>query len=71
VLEATYGLDPLAQEIELKPQAEDPQTAEPVYATLRLTRKPEGKTVTLVLLDASTGAELNRIEKIEVALLDF
>ncbi len=68
-MDATYGLDRLTQEIELRPTADDPAAIEPNYVTLRLPGKIAGKTVTLVLIDAQTGVELGRIDKVEVALL--
>lgn len=68
-MDATYGLDRLTQEIELRPTADDATTIEPNYVTLRVINKLIGKSVTLVLVDALTGVELNRIDKVEVALL--
>jgi hypothetical protein len=69
MFDATYGLDRLTQELELRPASGDRATIEQNYVTLRLLAKPTGKTVSLVLLDAVAGVELDRVEKVEVALL--
>ncbi|NTU80617.1 MAG: PglZ domain-containing protein [Chloroflexales bacterium] len=67
---ATYGLVDGAGEVELLPSAEDPQRIEPNTVTLSLTGKP-GKTVSVHLVDAATGRELGRIDKLEAAILAF
>jgi hypothetical protein len=65
---ATYGLVGGTQEIELRTQTDEPQNIEPNTVTMMISGAP-GKTATVHLLDATTGRELARIEKIEVALL--
>jgi hypothetical protein len=67
---ATYGLIGATNEVELKVQEGDRQSIEPNTVTLMISRTP-AKTVTVHLLDATTGRELERVEKIEVALLAF
>lgn len=74
VYDATYGLDRSTQELDLKPSDSEPAVIEPNYVTLRLTRKPgdvTAKTVTLSVTDAATGAELAKVDKIIVSLLDL
>lgn len=65
---ATYGLVEGTQEIELRTQTNDPRSVEPNTVTMMISGKA-GKTATVHLLDAETGRELARIEKIDVALL--
>jgi hypothetical protein len=67
---ATYGLIGATNEVELKVQEGDRQSIEPNTVTLMISGTP-AKTVTVHLLDATTGRELERVEKIEVALLAF
>lgn len=68
VVAATYGFVESAQEIELRVQADNPQQIDPNTITMMI-NDPNVKAVTVHLLDATTGRELAKIEKIEVALL--
>ncbi|MCS7070837.1 MAG: PglZ domain-containing protein, partial [Anaerolinea sp.] len=65
---ATYGLVEGTQEIELRTQTDDPRSVEPNTVTMMISGAA-GKTATVHLLDAETGRELAKIEKIDVALL--
>lgn len=67
---ATYGLVEATGEIELRPAADDGRAIEPNTITLMVT--PGGhKAVAIYLLDAATGRELARVERVEVATLAF
>lgn len=67
---ATYGLSEATGEIELRTAAEQVQSIEPNTVTLMVTGA-SGKTVTLHLLDATSGRELAKLERIEVAILEL
>jgi len=67
---ATYGLIEGTQEIELRTQESDRQNAEPNTVTLMINGVP-GKTASVHLFDAVTGKELDKIDRIEVALLAY
>lgn len=67
---ATYGLVEATGEIELRALPDERQTVESDTITLMVT--PGGaKTVSIHLLDAATGRELAKLERIEVATLAF
>ncbi|MDW8403769.1 PglZ domain-containing protein [Chloroflexus sp.] len=65
---ATYGLVEGTQEIELRTQTNDPKSVEPNTVTMMISGEA-GKTATVHLLDAETGRELAKIEKIDITLL--
>lgn len=65
---ATYGLIGGTQEIELRTQHDEPKSIEPNTITMMISGEV-GKMATVQLLDATTGRELARLEKIEVTLL--
>jgi hypothetical protein len=67
-ISATYGLIGGTQEIELRTQTDEPQSIEPNTVTMMISGVA-GKTATVHLLDATTGRELARIDKVEVNLL--
>jgi hypothetical protein len=67
-ISATYGLIGGTQEIELRTQTDEPQSIEPNTVTMMVSGAA-GKTATVHLLDATTGRELARIDKVEVNLL--
>jgi len=65
---ASYGFDEAAGDVTLKIDEADPRNIAPNTVTLMLVDKVDQDTVGLYLLDATTGAELTRMEKIEVAI---
>jgi hypothetical protein len=67
---ATYGLIDGTHEIALRTQTEQPQQLEPNTVTLMITGAA-GKTASVHLLDAATGRELRKIDRIDVTLLAF
>lgn len=67
---ATYGLSEATGEIELRTDSDNPQRIEPNTITLMVNGSP-GKTISLHLLDAMSGRELERLDRIEAAILDL
>ena len=70
VIGATYGLSEATGEIALRTALANAQCSEPNTITLMVTGAP-GKSVTLHLIDATSGRELEKLERIEVSILDF
>ena len=70
VIGATYGLSEATGEIALRTTTENAQRIEPNTITLMVTGSP-GKTVSLHLIDATSGRELEKLERIEVTILDL
>jgi hypothetical protein len=54
----------------LRPATDNPQNIEPNTITLMVVGAP-GKTASLHLLDATTGSELAKVERIDVTILDL
>lgn len=67
---ATYGLNEATHEIVLRTQTEQRQLLDPNTVTLMITGTP-AKTASVYVLDAVTGRELQKIDKIDVTLLAF
>lgn len=65
---ASYGFEDATGEVTLKLAESDPKKLEPDTVTMMLTEELAQKTVGLYLLDATTGAELASLDKIEVAI---
>jgi len=65
---ASYGFEDATGEVTLKLAASDPKKLEPNTITVMLTEELTQKTVGIYLLDATTGAELASLDKIEVAI---
>jgi PglZ domain len=65
---ASYGFEDGTGEVKLKTALDDPKTIEPNTVTLMITEEFDQKTVGIYLIDASSGAELKSLEKIEVAI---
>ena len=67
---ASYGFEEATGDVTLKLADNDSKQIEPNTVTVMVTMEEESppKTVSLVLLDATTGAELARIDKIENAI---
>ncbi|HOM72835.1 MAG TPA: hypothetical protein PLP86_11380, partial [Armatimonadota bacterium] len=58
-------------EVHLRMSSDDPRSVDPNTITLMITQEPKQKTLSLHLLDATTGTELARLDKIEAALLEY
>jgi len=67
---ATYGLSEATGEIALRTTEDNLQRIEPNTITMMVTGSP-GKTVSLHLIDATSGRELEKLERIEVTILDL
>jgi PglZ domain len=65
---ASYGFEDGTGEVKLKTALDDPKTIEPNTVTLMIIEEFDQKTVGIHLIDASSGAELKSLEKIEVAI---
>jgi hypothetical protein len=66
--ESSYGFEDATGEVTLKLAESDPKTIKPDTVTVMLTEELTQKTVGIHLLDATTGAELASLDKIEVAI---
>lgn len=67
-ISASYGFDEATGDVKLRNDKTNPKGVAPDTVTLMLLEEPDQKTVSLSLLDAATGVELARIDKIEVAI---
>jgi hypothetical protein len=65
---ASYGFDEASGDVILKRDDLRPQEVAPNTITLMVVDEVDQKTVGLYLIDGATGAELARMEKIEVAI---
>jgi hypothetical protein len=65
---ASYGFEDATGEVRLKTAADDPKTIETNTVTLMIIEEFDQKSVGICLIDASSGAELKCLEKIEVAI---
>ena len=65
---ASYGFEEATGDVALRNDASDSKRIAPNTITLMITEEPDQKSVGLYLLDAATGAELARLEKIEVSI---
>jgi len=65
---ASYGFDEASGDVILKKDDSRPQEVVPNTITLMVVDEVDQKTVGLYLIDGATGAELTRMEKIEVAI---
>lgn len=65
---ASYGFQDAAGEVQLRLKEDSTGEIEPNTITLMLSEELTQKVVSVSLLDASTGVELARLEKIEVAI---
>lgn len=65
---ASYGFEEATGDVALRNDASDSKIIVPNTVTLMITEEPDQKSVGLYLLDATTGAELARLEKIEVTI---
>ena len=65
---ASYGFEEATGDVALRNDVSDSKKIAPNTVTLMITEEPDQKSVGLYLLDAATGAELARLEKIEVTI---
>ena len=65
---ASYGFEDATGEVQLRASEDDPKTIDPNTIAVMLVEEITQKTVSVVILDASSGAELATLEKIEVAI---
>ncbi|MEK6799670.1 MAG: PglZ domain-containing protein [Planctomycetota bacterium] len=65
---ASYGFDEATGDVVLKKHDANPQDIAPNTITLMVVEELDQKTVGLYLIDGASGAELTRVEKIEVAI---
>jgi hypothetical protein len=65
---ASYGFEEATGDVALRNDEEKPKNIASNTITLMVGEEPSQKTVGLYLFDAATGAELSRLEKIEVAI---
>ncbi len=65
---ASYGFDEATGDVALRNEEENTRNIAVNTVTLMVVEDPAQKNVGLYLLDAATGAELSRMEKIEVAI---
>jgi len=65
---ASYGFEEAIGDVALRNEEGNSKRIAPNTITLMITEVPDQKSVGLYLLDASTGAELARLEKIEVII---
>jgi len=65
---ASYGFEEATGDVALRNDASDSKRIASNTITLMVTEEPDQKSVGLYLLDAATGAELARLEKIEVSI---
>lgn len=65
---ASYGFEEATGDVALRNDASESKRITPNTITLMITEEPDQKSVGLYLLDAATGAELARLEKIEVSI---
>jgi PglZ domain len=65
---ASYGFEDATGEVTLKVMRNDPKKIETNTVTVMLAEDPNQKTVSVTLLDATTGMELATLDKIEVSI---
>ena len=65
---ASYGFEEATGDVALRNDTSDSKRIAPNTITLMITEEPDQKSVGLFLLDAATGAELARLEKIEMSI---
>ena len=65
---ASYGFEEGTGDVQLRLIEDESKSVEPNTVTLAITDETAQKTVTLHLLDATSGVELKRLDKVEVAI---
>ncbi len=67
-ISASYGFEEGTGDVQLRLAENDPRAIEANTVTLMIAEETGQKTVTVRLLDATSGAELSKLEKIEFAI---
>lgn len=65
---ASYGFEEATGDVQLRSAEGDEKAVEPNTVTLAITKETSQKTVTVRLLDAASGAQLARLEGVEMAI---
>jgi hypothetical protein len=65
---ASYGFEEATKDVQLRLSKGQSASVEPNTITLLIAGEPQQKVVTLHLVDAATGVELARLEKIAVSI---
>ncbi len=65
---ASYGFEEATGDVQLRFAEHNPREIEPNTLTLLITKESPQKTVTVHLLDAASGTELQRLERIEMII---
>jgi len=65
---ASYGFENATGDVELKLAEDNPKKIEPNTITVMVSEEPSQKTVSIYLLDSTSGAVLATLDKIEVAI---
>lgn len=65
---ASYGFENATGDVQLKVAEENSKKIEPNTITVMVSEEPSQKTVSIVLLDSTSGAVLATLDKIEVAI---
>jgi hypothetical protein len=68
---ASYGFEDATGDVQLRRNDDNPREVAPNTVTLMLSEEPNQKTVSVLLLDATTGAELAAIKEVEVVPTSF
>jgi hypothetical protein len=68
---ASYGFQDATSDVEMKRTDDNPRELAPNTVALMLAEEPYQKTVSVLLLDATTGAELAAIREVEVVPASF
>ena len=68
LVSASYGFEDATGEVVLKSMLIDPKKVEPNTVTVMLSEEISQKTVEVYLLDATTGAVLASVDRIDVAI---
>ncbi|MCI0485801.1 MAG: PglZ domain-containing protein [Blastocatellia bacterium] len=67
-ISASYGFEEGTGDVQLRLAEDDPRTIEPNTITLMIPEKTSQKTVTVQLLDATSGAKLSQLENVEMTI---
>lgn len=65
---ASYGFEEATGDVQLRLVENNPREIEPNTITLMIAKESTQKTATVHLLDATSGAELQRLDKIEITI---
>ena len=67
-MSASYGFEDATGEVQLRVKDGDPKSIDPNTIAVMLVEEITQKTVSVILLDASSGVELASLDRIEVAI---